>query len=141
MFRHILYATDGSSAAELAGDYAASLAIRFNSKITVLHAYTRLPVSQVEHAFPNIDSYASQEDAEILAAQSVDRLRKMGVLDVEAKVLVGQPSSVILGVAESIKPDVIVIGARGLSTWQGLLLGSVSISIAHRSEVPVLIVK
>jgi nucleotide-binding universal stress UspA family protein len=141
MLRHILYTTDGSTAAQRAGDYAASLAIRFGAKVTVLHAYTRLSVTVVEYTHPNLDSYATEKDAEAMAAQTAMRLQQMGVADVEVQVVSGQPTSVILGVAESIKPDVIVIGARGLSTWKGLSMGSVSTSVVLRSEIPVFVVK
>jgi nucleotide-binding universal stress UspA family protein len=48
---------------------------------------------------------------------------------------------VILGIAETRHIDLIVIGARGLSTWQGILLGSVSMAVAQRAECPVLVVK
>jgi len=34
-----------------------------------------------------------------------------------------------------------VIGARGNSTWQGALLGSVSMLVTQRAECPVLVVK
>jgi nucleotide-binding universal stress UspA family protein len=38
-------------------------------------------------------------------------------------------------------PDLIVIGARGLGTWPGLLLGSVSMAVTQRAQCPVLVVK
>jgi nucleotide-binding universal stress UspA family protein len=141
MLRHILYTTDGSTAAQRAGDYAASLAIRFGAKVTVLHAYTRQAVAMVEFAHANPDSYASEKDAEAMAEQTAVRLQQMGVSDVEVRVVTGQPTSVILGVAESINPDVIVIGARGLSTWKGMSMGSVSLAVVLRADIPVFVVK
>lgn len=68
-------------------------------------------------------------------------MRDHGVEVVQTDVVQGQPAHVILGVVESIKPDVIVLGARGMSTWQGLLLGSTSMAVVQRAEVPVLVVK
>jgi nucleotide-binding universal stress UspA family protein len=141
MIQHILYATDGSFASEHAGDYVASLAIRFHAKVTVLHAFTQLPVPIVNYNTTEMESYEDEKDANALAQKTAERLRKLGVVDVETEVVSGQPAHVILGVAESIKPDIIVIGARGLSTWQGILLGSVSMSVTQRAEVPVLVVK
>ncbi|MER3458879.1 MAG: universal stress protein, partial [Chloroflexota bacterium] len=44
-------------------------------------------------------------------------------------------------VAEVRKPDLIVVGARGLGTWRGLILGSVSMAVTQRAECPVLVVK
>jgi nucleotide-binding universal stress UspA family protein len=141
MFRHILYATDGSFSAEHAGDYAASLAVRFHSKVTVLYAFNQLPVPPVGYTFPNVDAYASQKDAEALVKGTAERMRNLGVPEVETEVIQGQPVHVILGLAETLKPDVIVMGARGVGTWQGLLLGSTSMSVVQRAQVPVLVVK
>lgn len=141
MFQHILFATDGSFAAERAADYAAGLAIRFHAKVTVLHAYTLITVPLSTYTFPNVDAFANEPDAQALVKQAADRLRDHGVQDVETRVIQGQPAHVILGVAESIQPDVIVMGARGVSTWQGLLLGSTSISVVQRAQIPVLVVK
>ena len=141
MIRHILFATDGSFAAERAGDYVASIAMRFHAKVTILHAFMHVQVPLASYSFPNIDSYASQKDAEVLTEKAAERMRNLGVFEVETEVISGQPTSVILGVAETIKPDLIILGARGLSTWQGLLMGSVSTSVVQRAESPVLIVK
>jgi len=141
MFQHILYATDGSFGAERAGDYAASLALRFHAKVTVLHAYNQLPLIPAGYTFPNVDAYASYNDAEALVRRTAERLRNHGVQEVQTEIVQGQPVHVILGVAETIKPDVIVMGARGVSTWQGILLGSISMSVVQRAQIPVLVVK
>ena len=68
-------------------------------------------------------------------------LHDMGIVDVATEVIEGPAINALLGVAETRKPDIIVIGARGLSTWQGLLMGSVSLSVTQRAECPVLVVK
>jgi nucleotide-binding universal stress UspA family protein len=141
MIQHILFATDGSLSAEHAEDYVASFAMRFHSKVTVLHAFIHLPEAQHEYTFPNNDSYAFDEDVHSLIERIADRLRGFGVKEVNTEVVSGQPASVILGVAETIKPDLIIVGARGVGTWQGLLLGSTSMSVVQRAEIPVLVVK
>lgn len=141
MIHHILFATDGSFPAERAADYAASLAVRFHAKVTVLHAYNAVSNSTAGYTFPNVGAFAQKSDADALVQQVAQRLRNHGVQEVETSVLQGQPGHVILGVAETLKPDVIILGARGVSTWQGLLLGSTSMGVVQRSEVPVLVVK
>jgi nucleotide-binding universal stress UspA family protein len=141
MFRHILFATDGSFEAERAADYAASLAMRFHSLVTVLHAFIGVAAPIAGYVFPNSNAHASQTDAENLVQETAERLRNLGVKDVHTEVKEGQPVHVILGVAETLQPDLIVLGARGVSTWQGLQLGSTSMSVVQRAEVPVLVVK
>ena len=53
----------------------------------------------------------------------------------------GRAAEAILDAAASSAADLIVLGSRGLSTIQSLLLGSVSYRVAHESICPVLIIK
>lgn len=141
MFRHILFATDGSFSADRAADYVAALAVRFHSRVTVLHAYSELAAPPAGYTFPSVDAHARAQDVEALVQRIADQLRDHGVEDVEVEIVQGQPAHVILGAAESVEPDLIVIGARGVSTWQGMLLGSTSLSVVQRAQTPVLVVK
>lgn len=140
MIQSILYATDGSAPAERAGDFVASLAVRYGAKVTVLHAYTPVPGYLGE---PNYSRtlYKTLEEAEALVADVARRLRELGVAEVETEVVEGPAADAILNVAEVRKPDLIVVGARGLGTWRGLILGSVSMAVTQRAECPVLVVK
>jgi nucleotide-binding universal stress UspA family protein len=140
MIQNILLATDGSAAAERAVDYAASLAIRFLGKVTVLHAYTPVPGYLGEPNY-NRALYENLDEARSVVERAAERLRTLGVSEVETDLVEGPPANVILGVAETRQPDLIVIGARGLSTWQGMLMGSVSMAVTQRTERPVLVVK
>jgi|DewCreStandDraft_1066081.scaffolds.fasta_scaffold00827_11 nucleotide-binding universal stress UspA family protein len=140
MIQSILYATDGSAPAERAGDFVASLAVRYGARVTVLHAYTPVPAYLGE---PNYSRtlYKTLEEAEALVADVARRLRELGVAEVETEVVEGPAADAILNVAEVRKPDLIVVGARGLGTWRGLILGSVSMAVTQRAECPVLVVK
>ena len=141
MIQMILVATDGSATSERAADFAASLAIRFHSKVTVLHALTTEPVTPVQGARAGRTTMNSLVEKNNLVDHAAGRLHELGVSSVETRVVEGPAVNVILGVAESLKPDLLVMGARGLSTWQGILLGSVSSAVTQRAECPVLIVK
>ena len=140
MIENILLATDGSRPAKQATEFAASLALRFRAKVTVLHAYTPVPTYLGE---PNFGQafYESLDQAKALVEDAAGRLHDMGIVEVETEIIEGPAINALLGVAETRKPDIIVIGARGLSTWQGLLMGSVSLSVTQRAECPVLVVK
>lgn len=140
MIESILLATDGSAPAERAADLAASLATRYHSKIMVLHAFAMIPRYLGE---PNFEEALRKtlDGAHALVDDAAKRLRELGVAEVDTDVIEGPAANVILGVAETRKPDLLVLGARGLSTWQGLLLGSVSMAVTQRAECPVLVVK
>lgn len=139
MIENILLATDGSRPAKQAAEFAASLALRFRAKVIVLHAYTPVPAYLGE---PNYSQafYETIDDANAVVEETAGRLHDMGI-EVKTELIEGPPANAILGIAETRKPDIIVIGARGLSTWQGLLMGSVSLSVIQRAECPVLVVK
>jgi nucleotide-binding universal stress UspA family protein len=140
MIQNILLATDGSAPSERAADFAASLAARYEAKVTVLHVFTPLPGHLGE---PNYSRALHQtlEEAKSLVADVAKRLREMRVAQVETDVIEGAAIGAILRVAETRQPDLIVMGARGLGTWKGIILGSVSMAVTQRAECPVLIVK
>jgi nucleotide-binding universal stress UspA family protein len=140
MLQNILLVTDGSAPAKRAADFAATLATRFGSTIIVLHAYDRVP-PYMGQPYYNEALASALEGAHALTDEVVKHLREIGVADVVKDVLEGPAADAILRAAETRKPDLIVIGARGLSTWQGLLLGSVSMAVTQRAECPVLVIK
>ncbi len=140
MMQNILLATDGSAPAKRAADLAAALSLRFGSKVVVLHAYHPVPHFLGQPFYGEALTLALQE-AQVLVDDAAQHLHEMGVTEVIKDVLEGPAAEAILHAVETRKPDLVVLGARGLSTWQGVLLGSVSTAVSHRAECPVLIVK
>lgn len=140
MISSILLAIDGSAPSQRAMDMAASLALRFRSKITVLHAYTPTPINGGRHSYMP-SACSTPDEAQALTDQVASQLRKIGVAEVETAVVEGPAVNVILGAAEDHQADMIVIGARGVSAWQGVPLGSVSMAVTQRAACPVLVVK
>lgn len=53
----------------------------------------------------------------------------------------GYPADEIIKESKKSKADIIIAGSRGMGKWKGSLLGSVSQSLAIRSQLPVLIIK
>lgn len=140
MIQSILLTTDNSAPAKRAADFAALLATRCDAKIVVLYAYDPVPRRLGEPYYSQTVSAVLQE-ARSLVDNVAEYLRTLGVAQVDTDILEGPASEAILRVAETRKPDLLVIGARGMSTWQGLLLGSVSMAVTQRAECPVLVVK
>lgn len=140
MIERILLAIDGSATSERAVDLAASLAVCCRASVTVLHAYTPPPAYLGEPNYSRV-LYETLDEAKGVVERAAARVRELGAPAVDSEVAEGPAGNVILAFAETRKPDLIVVGARGLSAWQGLLLGSVSMSVVQRAECPVLIVK
>jgi nucleotide-binding universal stress UspA family protein len=139
MFERIVLATDGSSDAERALEYARDLALRDGAQVIVVHAFEAVPAylgasEKTEVAARHVG--AGREIAE----QAQQALEDAGV-DVETEVLQGPPGEAILRVAEAHGADLIVMGTRGRGDLTSLLLGSVSHRVAAHSHIPVMIVR
>jgi nucleotide-binding universal stress UspA family protein len=72
--------------------------------------------------------------AKAIAAKA--RLRKVTVT-----MVTGDPAKAIVARARREKADLLVMGSRGLGALKGLVLGSVSHSVAQQAKIPVMLVK
>ena len=79
--------------------------------------------------------------AEMLLAEAEKTARKAGVKDVVRVAKHGDPVHRILDTAARESADLIVMGSRGLSDLQGLLMGSVSHKICQLSKCSCVTVK
>ena len=60
---------------------------------------------------------------------------------ITTEVLFGSPDSRIVETAEVMKADLIIVGSHGYSSWERLLLGSVSDSVVHHAPCSVFVVR
>ena len=72
--------------------------------------------------------------------QTCNRLRKKG-LHAVPELLLGFPTEKFLKYAEEQKPDLIIIGAKGLRATAGILLGGVAQQVVEYAPCPVLVVR
>lgn len=121
--RDILVPVDGSEASLDAARVAMRLAGSWGAHATVLHVQERL-------MRPTSVSFASIESPPGTRRPRVSFLR-----------MHGDPVRSILRTAAARGSGLIVVGSRGVGLAQGLLLGSVSLSLTRRAEAAVLVVK
>lgn len=144
MFKHILYATDGSEHAQKALDVVCELAPLHQSDVTVLHAYPSpifyYPDVLTAPYYSELIENA-QRAAENIVNEAVHRLKMSGVTVVTQEIVKGSAPNAILKAAKARGCDLIVLGARGLSDLQGLLLGSISHRVIQHATCPVLVVR
>lgn len=127
----VLLATDGSNhSLNAAASVDRLLDLDENSHVLVVHV---LPLVR----------YPSQDDK--LAAQAQRALDETTAAvvwpeeQVTPRLELGDPGEAIIRVAQEEEVDVIVMGARGLSTGAALLLGSTSYKVLQGAPCPVLI--
>lgn len=94
------------------------------------------------------DYFESLEKSIREAAQGViqNALTKLKATDdkslkISSEIIQGSPKQVIVEEAERWNADLVVMGSRGLGTWNRLLLGSVSNSVVHHAKCSVEIVR
>lgn len=83
------------------------------------------------------------EEARASGQNLVERMRqKLGLSHVHSEIIVriGSPADVILEEADRLGVDAIVMGSRGLSNLQELLVGSVSHKVLHAAKCAVITV-
>lgn len=71
----------------------------------------------------------------------VRRILESKGIDAREKVVVGSPAEAIADEAKRLAPDLIVMGARGLSNFKKLFIGSVTTGVLARTSIPVLVVR
>ena len=76
-----------------------------------------------------------------IIAAAEEGAKKAGVRHLETTVIEGDPAESIINYGKDHDVDIIVIGSRGLGSFKGLLLGSVSNKVSHRADMNCVIVR
>ena len=139
--KEILVPVDGSNNALRAVDYALELAGATGAKLRLFYVF---PVSSVEIIGMAGMSRDDIEHAAQDAAQRVfDKLHdEIGETDVsiEDETSIGDPAEEIIRCTEDDHDLLVILGRRGLSRIQSLLLGSVSEKVVRHAHSPVMII-
>ena len=137
MFKVIIWATDGSSGAERALQFAKGLAQGEGARLVVVHV-KEIMVGRTGGYPVNVEEgqvqAAIQKQVEDLKQEGLDATLQM------ASVAVGGAAHVIADAADAAGADLIVAGTRGHGPLSGLLLGSVTHRLLHIAKCPVLAV-
>lgn len=135
--KNILFLTDFSEAADVAGQYAASLAKSYGAKLIALHVYPAVS----DPATPPAAWDQLEQIAKSQAEETKNDLEtEFTGIKAEALVREGELWPHVAIIVEQQKTDLIVMGTHGRSGLRRLLLGSVAEEIFRRAECPVLTV-
>jgi nucleotide-binding universal stress UspA family protein len=147
--RRILIAFDGSKHSNTAVRFLQELPLPQQSHIfpvTVvqshMEAIVKTPTLNLEtnqHILEELKAMEEQAGRNLLDAAG-ESFRKNGY-KVTPLLLKGEPAEEILNAADTLNPELIVVGARGLSGIETFFLGSVSQRIARFANFSVLIVR
>lgn len=134
--RTILYPTDFSTDARPAFEVACALASEGRGRLVVLHV-ERPPLATLGGT-TGVPPLPNEYDGGRLR-EELQRIRpvRAGVA-VEHRLEYGDPTAVILEVAQEIGADLIVMGTHGRTGLRRLLMGSVAERVVRKAPCPVL---
>ena len=154
--KKILYATDLSENARYAFGYAASLASRYDAKITILHVLEepspstlllvgdivgqkRLNSLRKEKEIAVIESMRTR--LEDFCTEFMEEVPDCRINIEKTIVETGHPVNQIIEYADSTDCDVILMGSRGLGMLADVMLGSTSRRVLRRCNKPVMVIR
>jgi nucleotide-binding universal stress UspA family protein len=143
----VLLATDGSESSAVAAALAGNIPWPAGTSLDVVRVFGDGGSDIVAGPWPAIAlgvspdyEAAAIQDAEEALVALVESLRTPG-LNVTHAVLRGQPADTLLDWIDRHRPDLVIVGNRGVSMLERTLLGSVSAALIDRSPVPVLVAR
>lgn len=138
MLSNILVAVDGSESASKAFRRAIYLAQKCNSKLDLVH------VVQCEVGGDSANTFEIIEDLKDKAMKMLEEYRieaSKNNISMQITIMQGDPAKVIIELAKTKSYDLIIMGTRGRSSFQELLIGSVSQKVMHHASCPVMVVR
>src|SRR5579885_346540 len=138
LLRHILVATDFSTCAAQAWDYAIFLAGATSSRLTLMH---------VLEGFPEIGRLSADGESEgreaVARRQLEEALRRATDAGVTAQWAIdaGIPSQQITTMAKESNADLVVLGTHGRTALEHVLLGSTVERVVKTAACPVLVIR
>ena len=139
MFKKIIWATDGSNAADLALPQARTLAKDADGELLILHCEEWIAPGAHSGHYP---VHANEDEVKAKIKRQAAEIGADGVRATLKVVETGASGAAhaIADVARDQNADVMVVGTRGHTVLAGLLLGSVTQRLLHIAPCPVLAV-
>jgi nucleotide-binding universal stress UspA family protein len=138
---HIIAATDLSQPARAAAQRAARLAHECGATVTLLHV---VPAGALDDLRDWLGTPLTRRVNE-LAARSLEtlgaQLRKEQPINLAVRVEVGVVATKLVHVAEELRAELLVVGARGAGVLRRLYLGTTAERLLRQTTRPVLLVR
>lgn len=143
-WRRVFIATDLSDTSGHAARTALSLGLLVGADVTFVHGFAPVTRQMMTHAGIPADRVHEEAERDFQSArlalgrfiQNLD----LGDLNYNARIIEGVGADAIAGFVSQAKPDLLVIGTRGLSGVKRLFLGSVAQDLMGSLEIDILAV-
>lgn len=137
--KRILVAIDGSKFSDKVLEVGIEYARYQDAEIVFVYCHKKYPRLLGQPYRDQVIS-AIRDETEEIVRPYLDLLTEAGIHHIE-RLMEGPAGVMIPEVAGNEKCDLIVLGSRGLSNLQGLIIGSVTHRVLHTAKCPVLVVK
>jgi nucleotide-binding universal stress UspA family protein len=147
VFKNILVAVDGSQASTRALEAATDLAATHGGTLHILHVVREMQVPLTPglmDAYEKLQRHRHEvltSAGEQLINQAKRAVESKGVENVETDLGAGDPASAIIDYAARNKVDLIVMGHRGHSQVEHLLMGSVTRKVNNTAKTNCLVIR
>ena len=131
-------AVDGSESAKKAFEKSIYLAQKCSSKIDLVH------VVQCELGGDSANTFEIIDELKNQATKMLEEYKNQAAknnISIQIMVTQGDPAKVIIELAKAKSYDLIIMGTRGRTAFQELLIGSVSQKVMHHASCPVMVVR
>ncbi|WP_017584240.1 universal stress protein [Nocardiopsis valliformis] len=140
----IVVGVDDSTTARRALGLAVSLAAEADAELVVVNSwevvYPYDPVAMTAAGYLPQDNVFDKHSEELVAELIADVMdEQRDDVDIDVTVVRTRSNPVDALLEASASADAVVVGSRGRGTVRGLLLGSVSQGVLHRSKIPVVV--
>jgi nucleotide-binding universal stress UspA family protein len=143
----VMLATDGSGSAAVAAELVGNIRWPTGTSIDIVRVVGEGGQDLVAGSWPTVGFPFSPEaqaavirDAMQALVVVAEPLQKLG-LNTNHFVLHGRPADALLDWIECYRPDLVIVGSRGVSPFERALVGSVSAELVDGSSVPVLVAR
>lgn len=144
----VLLAIDGSEEALRAARTALALADELGAELHVVYVghlppafYETMGAVTLDRELEDRMRRRAEEEARTRLEEQVQSIAADGDKVAQAHARVGRPDAQIVGLAEELDADLIVVGSRGLGPLRRALMGSVSTSVLHHAHTSVLVAR
>ena len=135
----IIVPVDGSEHAMNAARYSINLVNKFDCEVLLIHCHKAFPSYLGEPYFQKVVDKTLSEANKLL-----EPYRELLIqTNIRFQILLFEEPAgkVIPEIAKTEKADLILIGSRGKTDLEGLVIGSVTHQVLHRAPCPVLVVR
>jgi nucleotide-binding universal stress UspA family protein len=149
MFKHVLFATDGSALSSRAAPTAIGVAKALGAKLTVMHVVRKFHSVFESEGFLALKTPDLKERYDEEAKAHADKVLQVikkaaseaGVQCFSAVVFGDLPYKALIEEAKKSKCDLIMMASHGRRGLQGMLLGSETQKVLAHSKIPVLVLR